>query len=624
MGSILDILAARPPVVQTRPLPEIGMPNLTSTAQRSNPVIPPPVGAVRPRAPVAPVAPAKPVEKRSDTLLRGIGNFLGYIPKGGTRGDRTELIADFARGLLGEKPLREEEAEINQRMAEEMLRRAIATGDPAEIAMLDPAMALQLKQLGTFDEDYEFTRADRVNQLTAAATKDRTERADLDAEAEERRIAAATRLARGLYSDSGGDPEVFKRKFNVAREQNPNLYTSTEAALGMENPQALLEYLKPVLTTPTGSAPKPVVANIAGLGEVYLDAITREPLIYNGQYVRPGSPLQYINQGDGLGFLFNPRPNPDVNPNVYGAPGVGVPVPAPTGAPAQDVIGPGFPPPPSIPVGAPVAGGQPGLSNVPRTTEEIAAAKAQVAGAVAGAETRARLSAEVVDQMIQNEAPLAAFLNSIEAFEKLPDEDISLITGNPFDLGKLARGGFGGLSYTPTAENEDPAPPSVIGTRGAAVAAAYKEVSSKLRLAGFNSVKGAGQVTQAESKFAADALAALRDGRWSSTEDLMRIINDLKTTVIAAQQTQQARLAALRAGDDEWAMSSSDEAIEYLRAKYAGAQQPRAVATQEELRTRVPAPNARTNRPSAPVVSQYDAEIAKLEAEIAAADKKGP
>lgn len=533
----------------------------------------------------APAAP-RPPEKRMDTLLRGIGNFLGYIPQGGSRGDRTEMIADFARGLLGEKPIREEEAELNQRMAEEMLRRALATGDVNEIARLDPDMAMKLQEFGTFDEDRANTRQARLTQKQID-----------DAAIEENRILQARRVVEGLYEATEGDPQRFAAAIQQISQEQPNIFNSLEVGLA-SNPDGMRRYFA-VASTSSGSAPKPVAANIAGIGDVMVDAITREPILYNGQYVRPSAPLRYVDQGAAGGFMFSPYPNPEANPNVYGAPGA-VPTGVPTGAPGTvpDVIGQGFPPPPGIPVGAPVAGGQPGLSNVPRTTEEIAAAEAQVAGAKAGAETRARLSTEIVDEMKKNEAPLAAFLNSIEAFEKLPDEDIDLITGAP-DLGKAARGGFGGLSYTPTAENEDPSPPSLPGTAGARVATLYKEVSSKLRLAGFNSVKGAGQVTQAESKFAGDALAALRDGRWSSTEDLMRIVNDLKTTVILAQQTQQARLIALRMGDTDLAMDSSDEAINKLRQKYAGAQQPRAVASPEELRNRVPAPNSGAQLPRA-------------------------
>ena len=559
----------------------------------------------RPAPAPSPAAP-RPPEKRMDTLLRGIGSFLGYIPQSGTRGDRTEMIADFARGLLGEKPIREEEAELNQRMAEEMLRRALATGDVDEIARLDPDMAMKLQEFGTFDEDRANIRQTRLTQKQID-----------DAAIEENRILSARRVVEGLYEATNGDPALFSAAVQKIAQENPNVFNSLEMDLA-GNPDGMRRYFA-VASTSSGSAPRPVAANIAGIGDVMVDAVTREPILYNGEFVRPSAPGQYKNLGPGLGFEYRPYGNQPVS--VFGAPTTGVPT---MGAPAQDVIGQGFPPPPGTSVGAPVTGAPSGLSTMPPTTAEIAAAEGQVAGAKAGAETRARLSAEIVDEMVKNEAPLSAFLNAIENFEKLADEDIDLITGNPLDAGKFARGGFGGVSYTPTAENEDPAPPSLPGTMGAKVALAYKEVSSKLRLAGFNSVKGAGQVTQAESKFAGDALAALREGRWSSTEDLLRIVNDLKTTVILAQQTQQARLAALRAGDTELAMDASDEAIDRLRAKYAGGQQPRAVASPEEIRNRVPSPQSRRNRPAAKVATEYDSEIAKLEAEIAAAEAKGP
>ena len=582
MGSILDILAARPPVVHTRPLPEIGMPNLTSTAQRSNPVIPPPVGAVRPRAPVAPVAPAKPVEKRMDTLLRGIGNFLGYIPQGGTRGDRTEMIADFARGLLGEKPIREEEAELNQRMAEEMLRRALATGDVNEIARLDPDMAMKLQEFGTFDEDRANIRQTRLTQKQID-----------DAAIEENRILQARCVVEGLYEATDGDPQRFAAAIQQIAEEQGNIFNQTELGLA-GNPDGMRRYFS-VASTSTGSRSKPYAVNTAQYGPIMYDPNTGQFMFDdNGQPVRPYADEQFKELTPGVYRTFDPVGRQLRQPVYDQFTGQPLPVAPVAGPPGTDVTGAGFP---ASPVSAPGVQA-PAVQTAQTLQDEIVDAQSRAAEAKAGAEARGRLKVEIFDEMIKNEAPLAAFLNAIEEFERLPDEDIDLITGMP-DLGKAARGGAGGISYKPSAEDEDPSPPSAPGTAGARVALAYKNVSSKLRLAGFNSVRGAGQVTQAESKFAGEALAALRDGRWSSTEDLMNIINDLKTTVVLAQQTQQARLAALNAGETSIAMDPSDEAIQYLRDKYGQAQQPRAVASPEEVRNRVPAPNSKQKLPRA-------------------------
>jgi hypothetical protein len=542
-----------------------------------------------------------------DTLLRGIGSFLGYIPQSGTRGDRTEMIADFARGLLGEKPIREEEAELNQRMAEEMLRRALATGDVDEIARLDPDMAMKLQEFGTFDEDRANIRQTRLTQKQID-----------DAAIEENRVLSARRVVEGLYEATGGDPAAFSAAVQQIAQENPNVFNQVELGLA-SNPDGMRRYFS-VAATGTGSRSKPYAVNTAQYGPIMYDPNTGQFMFDdNGQPVRPFADEQFKELAEGVYRTFDPVTRQLRQPMYDQFTGQPLPV-APTAGPSgTDVTGAGFPAPPggATPVQAP------GVQTAQTLQDEVVDAQSRVAGAKAGAETRARLNVEIFDEMIKNEAPLAAFLNAIEEFEMLPDEDIDLITGMP-DFSKAARGGVGGVSFKPSAEDEDPSPPSAPGSPAARVALAYKTVASKLRLAGFNSVRGAGQVTQAESKFAGEALAALRDGRWSSTEDLMNIINDLKTTVILAQQTQQARLAALNAGETEIAMDPSDAAIQYLRDKYAGAQQPRAVASPEAIRNRVPSPESRRNRPAAEVATEYDSEIAELEAEIAAAEAKGP
>ena len=82
-------------------------------------------------------------------LLRGLGNFLGYVPKGGTRGDTPELVADIARGLLGERSIRDVETEANQRRIPEELRRAVEIGaqdDFTALERLDPERAMNLRR----------------------------------------------------------------------------------------------------------------------------------------------------------------------------------------------------------------------------------------------------------------------------------------------------------------------------------------------------------------------------------------------------------------------------------------------------------------------------------------------
>jgi hypothetical protein len=93
-----------------------------------------------------------------------------------------------------------------------------------------------------------------------------------------------------------------------------------------------------------------------------------------------------------------------------------------------------------------------------------------------------------------------------------------------------------------------------------------------VRQIGFDRLKGAGQVTEAESKFAADAIANLEGGRYANAAELRREINSVRSMLLLAITTRNARDRALAAGDLALATDTSERAIMLLREKYGEAQ----------------------------------------------------
>jgi len=80
---------------------------------------------------------AAPKESNSDKVMRGVSGLLGFVPKGGTRGDAADGFANIGRSLMGLNSVQQMESDYNQSVAPEKLRRALETGDAEEIARLD-------------------------------------------------------------------------------------------------------------------------------------------------------------------------------------------------------------------------------------------------------------------------------------------------------------------------------------------------------------------------------------------------------------------------------------------------------------------------------------------------------
>ena len=548
------------------PPPQIALdarPSAASMLPAFAPTLPPMATAAMPQTMSMPSArPASQQPTRDNALLRGIATFLGFIPQGGTRGDTTEMIADFARGLLGENPIRQVEAEYNAGMAEEMLRRAMASGDMDQIAALSPEMALQLKRLGTFEEDRAIAAQERDMQRMV-------DQLALDQSRETNRINSASRVVAAAKAEAGTDPARFAMLINQAAQEQPNLFTNSELRIAAQ-PQgydALSRYFA-AIRTGTGSAPKPIEINHPTLGAVMLDPSTGQIMTdpATGQPLRPFEPMRVLNQAPGVNVTFNPAdgtsyltpmatgagfaPQPAIAatpPSVGVAPQPGVAVqPAPAPAPApqtplrgatQDVVTEPLP--------------QPVGQTLQQAVIEAEAAKAR---ATTQATERAKMEVVQIDEFLKRQGEMSPFLSRMEQVLSISDDDLNLIMGMP-GFGKALQGGLG--SFT------------IPGSQAAAIAVPVEALMSELRLAGFQAIKGAGQVTEAESKFAAEGLANLMAGRYSGAKEFRQEVERIYNTMLAELQTRQARLAALRSGQSfEFATGTSEENILRLREMY--------------------------------------------------------
>jgi hypothetical protein len=145
--------------------------------------------------------------------------------------------------------------------------------------------------------------------------------------------------------------------------------------------------------------------------------------------------------------------------------------------------------------------------------------------------------------------------------DSFDDEKLGLITGLP-TVKKAKEGGFGFVRPPPG------------DTEAMEVWQEFEGMVSALRNLGFQNVKGAGQVTEAESKFAADAIAALEAGKQRSAAGLRREVNHLRRFLTMSILTRNARLWALRNPDQfdvTKALATSDDIILELRRAYIDA-----------------------------------------------------
>lgn len=498
-------------------------------------------------------APQQPEMVRDNALLRGIGTFLGFIPRGGTRGDTTEMIADFARGLLGEEPISMVEAARNDKLAEEMLRRALATGDPEQIALLSPDMALQLKRLGTFEEDRAIAAAGREMQR-------QIDQAALDQTLEDNRIKSASRFVSAAKIEAENDPALFAKLMQQAAQEQPNLFTQSELRMALmpNGADALNKYFS-TIRTGTGSLPKPIAINDPDLGPVMMDPATMQILTgANGEPMRPyqAPRNRVVEVAPGVFADVDPLTGTvtPVSPDAGVAQAAGVP--------ATGITPGGVGQPVNVQPTPPLRPSTQDFVTLPPTPtaqtfeQAIQQSEQAVASARAYGAEQGRRAAEQQDQFIQRQGELSPFLSRIEDVLAMRDEDLDLIVGAP-NLSKILSGGAGFLgAFVP-------------GSPAAQAALLLDGLAGSIRLQGFLSVKGAGQVTEAESKFAAEALANLEGGRFAGVKGLRAELTKLYNTMLAELQTRQARLDALGANQSpEFSLGTSEENIRTLREMY--------------------------------------------------------
>jgi len=117
-----------------------------------------------------------PKESTGSAIGRGVAGFLGFVPKGGTRGDAVDGFANFGRALLGENSVQQMESDYNDSIAPEKLRRALAEGDVEAIKRLDPQTAAQVQ--GVDETTYTGGRQRQYDEAVARGDVDAMRRLD--------------------------------------------------------------------------------------------------------------------------------------------------------------------------------------------------------------------------------------------------------------------------------------------------------------------------------------------------------------------------------------------------------------------------------------------------------------
>lgn len=126
------------PVIDSIPLPEMETRAPQSARARAT------QGFDQLMSEMNPTQAAAPRESAVGTVGRGLASFLGFVPQGGTRGDATEGFANAARALFQAPSIQQVEADYNQSLQNEKIRRAIESGDMEALSRLDPERAIRL------------------------------------------------------------------------------------------------------------------------------------------------------------------------------------------------------------------------------------------------------------------------------------------------------------------------------------------------------------------------------------------------------------------------------------------------------------------------------------------------
>jgi hypothetical protein len=220
----------------------------------------------------------EPKESTGSAIGRGLAGFLGFVPKGGTRGDAVDGFANIGRALLGENSVQQMESDYNDSIAPEKLRRALAEGDVEAIKRLDPKTAAEVQ--GVDETTYTDGRQRQFDEAVARGDVDAMRRLDPAAAdlRDEARRGAALRAARAARQIGADNPEQGAAVLSRFAQEQPNLFSAQELqAFDEGGPDAL----EAMLTGESRSGKDRFLSVGGGIydmdKEEWVEAQTREP-----------------------------------------------------------------------------------------------------------------------------------------------------------------------------------------------------------------------------------------------------------------------------------------------------------------------------------------------------------
>lgn len=181
-----------------------------------------------------------PKESNASAIQRGLAGFLGFVPKGGTRGDAADGFANLGRALLGMESVQKMESDYNDSIAPEKLRRALDSGNVEAIKRIDPVEAARVQ--GVDKTTYDTGRQQQYDQAVARGDVEAMRRLDPEAAdgRETARREAAMRAARAAAQIGAQDPAKGAAALKQFAAEAPNLFSPQEIqAYEQGGPQAL-------------------------------------------------------------------------------------------------------------------------------------------------------------------------------------------------------------------------------------------------------------------------------------------------------------------------------------------------------------------------------------------------
>jgi len=202
-----------------------------SVSHSSRPVSPSsrPVGPSN--RPVGPVAP----ESFGSKAGRAFSGLMGFVPKGGTRGDAADGFANIGRALMGLNSVQQMESDYNDSVAPEQLRRALATGDIEAIKRLDPDSAARVQ--GVDKNTYNQGRQKSLDDAIAGGNFADVARIDPETgnvienqnfKRDNEKLVGAGRAVQALQSIIQSNPGNKEQAVKKFLEQNPDTFTQSQ------------------------------------------------------------------------------------------------------------------------------------------------------------------------------------------------------------------------------------------------------------------------------------------------------------------------------------------------------------------------------------------------------------